>query len=385
MKKLNWRFWTAPAERSGDGAFAGRSACDYFMRVSKAVSRFACHRSPKCAGLFAILVFALLAGCSKHDAAPAAESHASTEPESHIHRGTNGVIVITLDAATQKLMGLQTAPLAATKLAPEVKGFGRVVDPAPLAEMLMELGKAQLTYDTSHQELERMKILKKDNNTSQRAFETAEAAYRQNGADVGAVWFKIQKNFGSRLAEMTGPMVVPPGTQRKWNPVLDAIVGARGTFLVRVDLAASEALSFAPASARIVGLGEGAAAVQAEFFGEVPSVDPQTQARGYFFLVSTNSSRLTPGMAVTAFIQSDQPAQPGVIIPREAVVRKDGAGWVYVADSSGEGYVRTEIALDHPTDAGWFVTKAVTVSDHIVVTGAAQLLSEELKGQLGGD
>jgi hypothetical protein len=66
-------------------------------------------------------------------------------------------------------------------------------------------------------------------------------------------------------------------------------------------------------------------------------------------------------------------------------VRKDGAGWIYVADSSGEAYVRTEIALDHSTDTGWFVAKGVTASDHIVVTGAAQLLSEELKGQLGGD
>ena len=324
-------------------------------------------------------------GCSKHDATPGAEEHKSAEPESHVHRGTNGNIVITLDAATQKLMGLQTAPLAATQLAPEVKGFGHVIDPAPLAEMLIELGKAQLTYDTSHKELERMKILKKDNNTSQRAFETAEAAYRQNGADAGTVWFKIQKHFGNRIAEMSGPMVVPPGTQRKWDPVLDAIAGARGAFLVRVDLPASEVLSFAPASARIVALGESAVPVKADFFGDVPAVDPQTQARGYFFLLSTNTQQLTPGIAVTAFIQSNEQSQSGVIIPREAVVRKDGAGWIYVADSSGEAYVRTEIALDHPTDAGWFVTKGVTASDHIVVTGAAQLLSEELKAQLGGD
>ena len=188
------------------------------------------------------VLIAAFSGCSKKDAAPAAEARASAEPESHVHRGTNGEVVITLDAATQKLMGLQTAPLAATELAPEVKGFGRVVDPAPLAEMLMELGKAQLIYDNSHQELERMKILKKDNNASERAFQTAEAAYRQNGADAGAVWFKIQKNFGSRMAEMTGTMVVSPGTQRKWNPVLDAIAGATGAFLVRVDLPGSEAL-----------------------------------------------------------------------------------------------------------------------------------------------
>jgi len=44
--------WSAPAERSGDGAFAG---CDVIgmlaMLLPKAVSRFACHRSPKYRGL----------------------------------------------------------------------------------------------------------------------------------------------------------------------------------------------------------------------------------------------------------------------------------------------------------------------------------------------
>jgi PBP1b-binding outer membrane lipoprotein LpoB len=328
----------------------------------------------------------LFAGCSNKDAAPIADAKpAEEEAGAQVTRDDKGNVVIKIGDEMQGEMGLLVAQPAAMSLSPEVKGFGRVVDPAPLGEMLMELGKAQLIYDTSHKELERMKILKKDNNTSQRAFETAEAAYRQNGADAGTVWFKIQKNFGNRIAEMSGPMVVPPGTQRKWDPVLDAIAGARGAFLVRVDLPASEVLTFAPASVRIVALGESAVPVKADFFGDVPAVDPQTQARGYFFLLYTNTQQLTPGIAVTAFIQSNEQSQSGVIIPREAVVRKDGAGWIYFADSSGEAYVRTEIALDHPTDAGWFVTKGVTASDHIVVTGAAQLLSEELKAQLGGD
>ena len=328
----------------------------------------------------------MFAGCSKQDAAPtAAAKPTGEEAGAQVTRDDKGNVVIKISDEMQGDMGLLVAQPAAMSLSPEVKGFGRVVDPSPLAEMLMELGKAQLIYDTSHQELERMKALKKDNNTSDRAFETAETAYRQNLGDVFAVWYKIQKNFGGRLAEITGPMVVPPGTQRKPNPLLGEIADGRGVFLVRVDLPVSETLNFSPAGARILGLAESALPVQADYFGNVSAVDPQTQARGYFFLVSTNQPRLTPGMAVTAFIQSNEQSQSGVIIPREAVVRKDGAGWVYVADSSGEAYVRTEIALDHPTDAGWFVTKAVTASDHIVVTGAAQLLSEELKGQLGGD
>jgi hypothetical protein len=38
------KIWSAPAERSGDGALDGRS---YLIFESKAVSRYACHRTPK--------------------------------------------------------------------------------------------------------------------------------------------------------------------------------------------------------------------------------------------------------------------------------------------------------------------------------------------------
>ena len=41
------RFWTATAERSGDGAFEWYSLFDCSTHAPKAVSRSACHRSPK--------------------------------------------------------------------------------------------------------------------------------------------------------------------------------------------------------------------------------------------------------------------------------------------------------------------------------------------------
>ena len=81
------------------------------------------------------------------------------------------------------------------------------------------------------------------------------------------------------------------------------------------------------------------------------------------------------------------PGEPlaGVIIPREAVVRTEGAGWTYVLNAAGDAFTRIEVALDHPTEAGWFVSKGLTASNYVVVTGAQQLLSFELKGQGGGE
>ncbi len=46
--------------------------------------------------------------------------------------------------------------------------------------------------------------------------------------------------------------------------------------------------------------------------------------------------------------------QSGIALPRDAVVRFNGATWVYV-QSTGETFQRVEVALDQPLDNGWFV------------------------------
>jgi hypothetical protein len=67
------------------------------------------------------------------------------------------------------------------------------------------------------------------------------------------------------------------------------------------------------------------------------------------------------------------------------VVRTEGAGWVYVLNSAGDAFTRVEVALDRPAEAGWFVTRGLSAGQYVVVTGAQQLLSIELKGAGGGE
>ena len=69
-----------------------------------------------------------------------------------------------------------------------------------------------------------------------------------------------------------------------------------------------------------------------------------------------------------------------MIVPRAAVVRMEGSGWVYVLQGNAEDFVRVAVPLDRPAGDGWFVTNGVTASNYVVVTGAQMLLSEELKG-----
>jgi len=59
--------WSAPAERSGDGAFghAGRPGASAAARA-KAVSRFACHRTPKPETVRQTLSLALAPSAKNH-------------------------------------------------------------------------------------------------------------------------------------------------------------------------------------------------------------------------------------------------------------------------------------------------------------------------------
>src|ERR1035437_5327951 len=84
--------------------------------------------------IVAVLVCGLLAGCTKPND-PSTPRSNSAAP-SRIRRGPNGEMLITLDEATRKRIGLQLETLAPARLNPEMKGFGRVVDPAPLAPLV---------------------------------------------------------------------------------------------------------------------------------------------------------------------------------------------------------------------------------------------------------
>ena len=90
------------------------------------------------------------------------------------------------------------------------------------------------------------------------------------------------------------------------------------------------------------------------------------------------------GATVTGFLKLSGEAKAGVTVPRSAVVRSNGATWVYL-QTGDDTFERVEVALDHPLDDGWFVAKGLKAETKVVVVGAQQLLSEELKGQGGGD
>ena len=296
------------------------------------------------------------------------QGEAPVIPESRVKRSGADVIV-TLDAETQRRVALKTESPAATNLSPEVKGYGRVVDPAPLVAAVLELAPAQAALDTSRKELERVKILRVQENASARVLEAAELALRRDELALDAARARLTLGWNTNVAG-----------QKDLTAFVRSL-GARETVLVRIELPAGEALNAPPASARLVTLADANGFITAQFLGPAVDVDPQSQGQGFLFLVENASAKLMPGAMVTAFLPTGGATLPGVVVPRHAVLRAEGRAWVFV-QTGAETFVRREISISHPLPAGWFVAREVAASDKLVVTGAQTLLSEELKAQI---
>jgi len=83
--------------------------------------------------------------------------------------GTNGEAVVTLDEETQKRIALKVQPVAPGTITPELKGYGRVLDPAPLAALSAELAAAEAALAASQKEFDRLRVLSEQQNASDRA------------------------------------------------------------------------------------------------------------------------------------------------------------------------------------------------------------------------
>jgi len=328
--------------------------------------------------LAVVLASAGLTGCGKaggdpddHPAAPAAEKEdAPAVPNT-----------VTLDAEALQKAGLVTASPVATNWQAELTAYGTVLDSAPLQAELMNFGQAAMSFDRAHVELERAKVLKAQHNLSERAFLDAENTYKQNFLAVMTARFVIQTNWGGRIADLTGNIVTKPGSERKANPQLEGLTGQ--SYLVRVDLPAGERQPPFGESVRLVSLASQTPAVTGHVYDQLPTMDPQTQQQSLLCVADRTTDRthsLIPGEAVTAHLQTDTTGPvSGVVVPASAVVRYEGAGWVYVQSATNR-FTRILLPLDRPTADGWFVTEGLSATNRIIVTGVQTVLSAELSG-----
>ena len=122
-----------------------------------------------------------------HASGAEAKKEEEKKEEPHVQHDDNDKVFLKLDKEFQWHADLKMAVLEVAELKPELKAFGRVLDPAPLATALTTLAAARAQLEASGKEAERLKILFGQNqNASARSLETAEAAVKRDQLAVQA-------------------------------------------------------------------------------------------------------------------------------------------------------------------------------------------------------
>jgi hypothetical protein len=305
----------------------------------------------------------------RHPGPPAPEEKKEEKKElSYVQRGTNGETYLKLDQETQARMGLKTALLEGARLKPEIKGYGRVLDPTPLVALVVERANAESALAASTREFERLKTLEKTQNASARAVELAEAALRRDRIALESIPPRLNLGWGRAVAG------------RSDLQTFAFSLASQDAALIRVDLPLGQSLQGPPTGGKLAALTAAEKLVEAQYLGPAPNADPQMQAQGFLFL--HQGRELPPGAAVVAWLSVPGEEEAGVSLPREALVRHEGEVFVYV-QTTAETFNRKEVELERPFGGGWFVHEGLKAQDKVVVVGAQQLLSEELKGQGG--
>ncbi|MDB6085776.1 MAG: uncharacterized protein JWN43_3657 [Gammaproteobacteria bacterium] len=343
-------------------------------RPTQATAAAARPRPRRAAGWSLTVVLTLIAGCSGTDSnsssRPGARSGSGEHDEpkkANTEIRTAGTVELATDM--QVVLQLKIEALSAASAPQELTGYGRVLDPTPLAAAVSEWAVARASAVASEQELDRTKLLQKQNTASVRALQAAESAAARDRLAVESIRDRISLSWGRAVARRSD-----------LNGLLRELT-AQDRVIVRVEVPVGEAPSSRPLRARLASLSDPQRTIEAEFVGPAPVTDPQLQGQGFLFLTQRNALDLTPGAAVTAYLELGGEAQSGVFVPASALVQHDSRLWVY-AQKSETSFARIPVSLGPPMREGWLIARGVRAGDRVVTQGAQMLLSEDLKPQI---
>jgi hypothetical protein len=250
-------------------------------------------------------------------------------------------------------------------LAPEVQGFGRVLDATSFASLVAEVETARGALAASEKELERAKkLFAAGGNASAQAVETAEAGALRDRAALGSALARLNATWGRDVAQ---------------NSAMLSAALEKGGALVRIDLLPGEISAAAPKQARVNLPGRTENFI-AEIVGPAPAADAQVQGTSFLGLVRESS--LAAGAAVRATVAGVGEAANVLAIPRRAVVYHQGSAWIFVLGEE-DTFERKLVTLGRGVDGDAVsVLSGLEADEQVATTGAQQLLSAEL--QAGG-
>ncbi len=293
----------------------------------------------------------------------------------------NGSTVITLDQQTQRREGIRVAPVTQASMRAELRGSAVLLAVSDLATLRnnyvaarTKLQRDQVDLGVSRSQYERTKTLYEQNqNMSLKAMQDAEAAYRNNQAQVSADEQEAKLQLDTVRQRWGG---VVAGWISSNTPTLDSALEQR-EFLAQVIFPPGE-VAKPPAILSLTTQGD--RLVPGRFISPLPQVNQQIQGISFLYLLPDRTG-LAVGMNLVVLVPVGQRLD-GTVVPASAIVWWQGKAWAYV-ESLANTFTRHEVPTDNPVSGGYFVPGSrFPPATKLVTAGAQTLLSEEFRSQL---
>jgi hypothetical protein len=332
------------------------------------------------ASIISVVLLTGMAGCS---------GSGKSEPPAPKTQSASGRIAnaVVLTEEVQKAGGIVTAVLEPTLHSEQIEAYGTVLRPDGLLQTRnsyvvakSSLQKASAALQASKGEYERLKSLNEnDKNISDRMLQAAAATMEADRAaeseareNLRSVRSAAELQWGSTLS----------GWIIDFSPGLQRLVSLKDV-LVQVTIPPGTTVGNIPDRIRIQAPEGGP--IEARFIIHAPATDPRIQGMSFIYIAPSHTTRLIPGMNVSAYLPAGG-REKGFIVPFSAVVWFQDKAWVYIR--KGEtGFARVEVPTSNSVRQGYFVSGVFSPGDRLVVKGAQALLSEEStpKGTGGGE
>ena len=304
---------------------------------------------------------------------------------SHVE-SKGGMPTVKLSGAAQKEVGIESAKVAPTELAPQSTVAVSVVDPQPLIELRgrllaarLDAQSARVAANTSVAEETRVRALfEDDRNASQRALQSATAQAQADSArsrSAEAALEALRAQARASWGQAIGGWLESDAAQ------IDRLVAGKEA-LLRASVRPEDVIG-APGALRITLPGN-ARAMLATPIGPAPRADAQHGGSSLLYRLQAAGAR--PGMRLAGSLSRGGAAREGALLPASAVIWHGGKQWVYLSEPDDKvpdasEFRRRDVSSGEPVGDNWFVA-GFEGDAEVVVRGAQVLLSEELKFQI---
>lgn len=294
----------------------------------------------------------------------------------------DGVTVLTMDTATQLQNGIRAEALTSSENRTNITAYGTVLDLQPLIDLrtryaagLADADTASAALAASRQEYLRSHALYQDNqNVSLKSYQAAQAAYRSDQARTQATAVNLQ-NIQAAMRQQFGATLTHWALDSR-SPEFARLL-KRQEVLLRITVPLDDGIA---APARIKIDANDKQRLPAQLVSPAPQSDPVIQGSAFIYRAA---APLASGTLVAAYLPTAKKGTPGTVVPADAIVWYGGQPWAYVQINARQ-FARYPVAEQSPMQGGFFVTRGFKADQHVVVSGAQLLLSEELKPPPGG-